>query len=290
MVSIMRLQSLPDSLQAAVRHTLRHWQHAALGRLARLLWTLVYRTTGRRLPATVDYRDSSSFSGTFDADATIVSRLVPPVFDIVESTPGRTSLRIEAIQNKEINIMAPYREILVGVPVRYQGMDTIDGIFPISLPVTTEAARWGGVKIAGFPKFLGEIEFESAATGMRTILTASGQHVLTLEVDEAPTATSKEDVRFFNIRDDSHVTESTFERSARSGESDHPGGARLELGTHPLAHVLRALDVGSESLAHEYAPKVSGRLRMPAVDHGPIGGTEAEAAPTTAHILDPPSP
>lgn len=281
----MHLKSFPDSLQAALKNYLRHRTHAALGRVARVTWTVVYRTTGRRLPAIVDYRDSSAFSGSFDADASTVSRLVPSVFDIVESTPGRTSVRIEAAQHNDINIMAPYREILVSVPVRYQETDTSDGMFPLALPVTTEAARWGGVETAGFPKFLGEIEVVSSADGMKATLTASGQHVLTLEVDEAPTTTADEVVRFFNVRADDHVTESTFERSARSGTSEHPGGARLELGTHPLANLLRALDVGSESVTHEYAPTASGRLRSPAVDHGPLRGTEAERSSPTAHLL-----
>lgn len=243
-------------------------------RLKRPIWLAVYRTTGRRLPASVDYRDFTAIRGDFDADARVARRLVPSAFDVVESSPGRTTVGVAAMSYREVDIMAPYGEFVVQVPVEYHDRagETTEGVFPISVPVTTEDARWGGVEIAGFPKFVADVAFESTPEGFSGTLTKDGEHVLTLAVDVEDLSPERDEelVRLFNVRRDGHVTESTFERVGTSDASDRPGGARLELGTHPLSNLLRALDVGTESVGHEFTPAASGHLRTPSVDHGPI--------------------
>lgn len=281
----MQSLAIPPLLRSQFTNSLRRLQYAVRGRVRRALWTAIYRTTGRRLPATAVYHDCGVFSGDFEADSTVARRLIPSAFAIKESSPGRTTVTIAAISNRDIDTLAPYDELLISVPVKYHGTDTIDGIYPLSLPVTTEAARWGGVVTAGFPKFVADIEPRKTSDGMTASVSADGQQILTLAVDEVPTEPIDQYLRIFNLRDDGHVTESTDELTAVRGESDQPGGARLELGTHPLADLLRALDIGPESHGHAYTPEASATLRSPAVDHGPLVEVPADSRSSKTRVL-----
>lgn len=257
----------------------RRARTAITRRVKRLLWTAVYRTTGRRLQPTARFEALTHVAGVFDADATVARRIVPDAFEVVE-TDDRTLVTVAAYEYRRVNVIGPYREVSINLPVRYRADDSVEpGTYVLAMPVTTEEARWAGRVNAGFPKLLGAIDMTSTPECLRTKLTVGGQHVLTLTVDAEPVSPFEESGRVFNVRD-GMVTTSTATLSGAMGGGDRAGGARLELGTHPVADLLRALDASPTSTAHAYTPEGEAVLESSS-DLGPAtGGGEPGPQPT----------
>lgn len=254
----------------------RAWR-GFVGRVKRLLWTAVLRTTGRRIQPSARFEDLTHVAGMFDADATVARRIVPDAFEVVEVEADRTLVTIAAYDYRRVNVIGPYREVAINVPVRYRGDDVGEpGTYVLAMPVTTDEARWAGRLNAGFPKLLGDVEMAATADGVTSRLSLAGQHVLTLEVDATPTAETSGSGRVFNVRDGT-VTVSEATLSGSIGEGTEPGGARLALGAHPLADLLRALDVGPTSRYHAYTPQGAAVLES-STDLGPAVGAAAPAA------------
>lgn len=258
----------------------RAWRGLA-GRVKRFLWTAVLRTTGRRIQPSARFEELTHVAGMFDADATVARRIVPDAFEVVEVDPDRTLVTVAAYDYRRVNVIGPYREIAINVPVRYRGQAVDEpGTYVLAMPVTTDEARWAGRLSAGFPKLLGDVEMAATADGVRSRLGLAGQHVLTLEVDATPTAQTSGTGRVFNVRDGT-VTVSEATLSGSIGEGSEPGGARLALGTHPLADLLRALEVGPESTYHAYTPRGTAVLESSS-DLGPATGEATPAAEATS--------
>lgn len=258
----------------------RRARTAITRRVKRLLWTTVRRTTGRRLQPTARFEDVTHVAGVFDADATVARRLVPDAFEVIESGDDRTLVTVAAYEYRRVNVIGPYREVSINVPVRYRADDSVEpGTYVLAMPVTTEEARWAGRVNAGFPKLLGAIDMTSTPECLRTTLSVGGQHVLTLTVDAEPVSPFEESGRVFNVRD-GMVTTSTATLSGAMGGGDRAGGARLELGTHAVADLLCALDVSPTSSAHAYTPEGEAVLESSS-DLGPAtGGGEPGPQPT----------
>ncbi len=60
---------------------------------------------------------------------------------------------------RAVQIAGPYTEVAIQVPVEPVDDSPGDKFAHLFLPVSTEAARWPGVDIYGFPKFVAKINF-----------------------------------------------------------------------------------------------------------------------------------
>ena len=56
--------------------------------------------------------------------------------------------------------MGSYKEMSIQVPVKTLDGSKTDTFVHLYLPVTSENARWGGVDVNGFPKFIATIDIE----------------------------------------------------------------------------------------------------------------------------------
>jgi len=181
---------------------------------------------------------------------------------------------IVALEYRDTDI-GPYNELLVGFPVtvdrnapvltelrRFQVQG--GSLFIWQLPVTTAIARDLGVEIAGYPKFLADIEMGDDAGVATCRLAEGGRHILTLRLRHRKPRRRAERTRMMpvTVKGDHllrglSITSIPQETVAYGGR-----GVQLELGEHPLADQLRRLEMGRVIMA-SYAPPVSWCCRRP---------------------------
>lgn len=218
-------------------------------RVKRPLWELVHRLTGVRLQRATRYFDTALIGAWFDADAAAAARRLPAELQIVERSAGVTELGVFCLEHREVDVLDPYREVGITLPVRYLGRS---GQFFLHLPVTTDEARWGGVVNYGYPKFVADVRFEDVDHLRTCVLAADGQEILRLTVHVSATSPDSWVDRNFTVLD-GRLLESTFDfRTAEAGGSDEPAGATLELGPHPLAADLANLRPSESSRRHRF--------------------------------------
>jgi hypothetical protein len=227
-------------------------------RLWRRLYRVVRATTGRRLTSRNRFLDSAAFGGDFEARSDAARRIVPAAFEIIEHAPGRTLISVLALDHHSVDRLSPYRALAITLPVRYR--DAAHGSFAISMPVTTEEARWTNAELYGLPSFVASVRAEREHETWVASLSVEGAHVLTLRVAEHPVSPAHERIELLGVRDDRRIIGSRFTLRGEAARSDLPGGATLELGDHPLADPLRRLEVSTESCSHLLYPHVLGEL------------------------------
>lgn len=90
----------------------------------------------------------------------------------------------------------PYKEVVVFLLVKYQQRL---GWHCVTMPVTTDAARIGGIKYLGFPKIMGDVQFQREPANYSGGLMLNNKTVMTVQFepykDHKATRSEKE---FFN--------------------------------------------------------------------------------------------
>lgn len=221
---------------------------------------------GRRFRFPIRYYDHETISGAFPASATKIRRLLPsPRLEPVEAGPGVILVRMTGFEYHVIDGLEPYNEFSIGVPVLYRGAEHspgLPGACIIHLPVTTEEARWVGVDLYGFPKFLAEITFDETVDARRCVVRADGMDVITLEVRKVPaTAESTEFFVYTPLGRD--LVRTPVQVKGQWGTGHVTGGALCNLGDHPIVSGLRDIDLERASVEHAYAPKRQMLLHQP---------------------------
>jgi hypothetical protein len=257
--------------------------------LKRPLW-MIARRLGRRVEATVHYRDMSLYGGAFDAPTHKVQARLPPGFTALERSAGVTEIRILALDYRDIDWLSPYHEVAVTVPVRFlaAGQDPLQGWYVLQLPVTTEDARWPGVENFGFPKFVADIQIKSENATQLCTVDHGGQHVLTMRVQARETSETELRDRFLTVRADGMVVASTFESAGELAIDPLPGGVTLELGNHAIADQLREIDVRLGTGRAFYGPRRRGVLGI-GIDVAPlvaVAGTNGRKERAFAEIME----
>jgi len=230
---------------------------AVFKHLKRPLWLLSRKLGGGRLQAAVHYRDLGFYGGVFDAPTPKVQPRLPPGFEVLEQSRGLTEVHVYALDYRDVDWLAPYRELGVFVPARFRsrGHPPVEGQFVLALPVTTEEARWTGVENYGFPKIVADVRIASDDGARICTVDHAGQHVLTMRVNAHPTEPGSLRDRNLTVRGDGMVIASTFDSEGELAVDTAPGGVHLELGYHAIADQLRELGVRIESGRAVYAPR-----------------------------------
>jgi len=257
--------------------------------LSRPLW-MIARRFGRRIEATVHYRDMSLYGAAFDAPRDRVQARLPAGFTALERGAGISEIRITALDYRDIDWLSPYREVAVTVPVRFQAMgkDPLQGWYVLQLPVTTEDARWPGVENFGFPKFVADIQIKSEDGATLCTVDHAGQHVLTMRVRARETSETELRDRFLTVRADGMVVASTFDSEGELAIDPVPGGVTLELGNHAIADQLRELAVRLGTGRALYGPRRRGVLST-GIDVAPletVAGTNGRKERAFSEILE----
>jgi hypothetical protein len=228
------------------------------------VWYAVHRLTGIRMRTPVHFLDMTMAGGVFRLAAEQATQLVSnDLFVPSIAEDGLARCYVMALEYRNIDILYPYKELAVTVPGRIRGVDReTDLHYYLHLPVTTEDARWTGVEIYGFPKYIAAIDFKQSESGVATSLTLAGREVLTLHVSTGATQDEEWDVENLTFLDREPIL-SIFHAYGRRHAGKVPGGARLQWGEHDIAQELRSAQIEPKSVSHFYCPKMRATLSAP---------------------------
>ncbi len=239
------------------------WKGALRG-IKKPVWFAWHRLTGRRMALPVHYLDMRMAGAVFRLpaqqarDLVADERFVPRVED-----DGLARCYVTALEYRKVDILYPYNELAVTIPGSLRGFDREADLHAyLHLPVTTEDARWTGVEIYGFPKYVAGIEFREIERTVVSTLTLAGQEILTLRVAKGPAQNDEWVVENLTFLDGEPIL-STFHAAGQRHASDVAGGATLHLGEHELAQELRSAQIEPTSESHFYCPQMSATLSKP---------------------------
>ena len=220
-------------------------------------------------------RDASASVATFLVSSRVAQHLVPDAFEVVELLPGRAPLAIAVIDYRD-NDLGDYDEVSLTLFVRPKGapptlpwigawLDLLRGklgTYIWKLPVNQEFTCEAGRSIWGFPKTVESIEITRESGSVRCRLAMDGAHVLTLSVPHGGSRAlpDQDTVTYTLIEGIPHRTHFV---QGGSGVGFALGGARLELGTHPIADALGRLGLPRRALFSMHTEHMHGRFEAP---------------------------
>ena len=236
--------------------------------LLKVLWNLIFQLTGLDISFDVNYNDWSFYLIELTADYQGVKemlaarQLIPK-----ESAPGETRLQIVACQMRSVQIAGSYHEVSFQVPVK-SFEDSDDEIFThLYLPVSTEAARWAGVDIYGFPKFVAKIDFSNADNQITCQLSEKDESILVLSLeDQVPTSRKQTRWLFYGDRKQ-QIYKTVFDLEGSFLEQQANQNVKFVLGEHPIAEKLKGLLLSDQVKRTMIGKDVSGVLRKPVRVH-----------------------
>jgi hypothetical protein len=221
---------------------------------------------GKEYPFPVFYYDLTSVMAYFLTPVEKVVSLLPSdrLFPM-RIIPGKAVTSIIFYEYRDSDI-GPYNEMLIGFPVTIDrpapmglGMRTAElrgaSAYIWHLPVTTEIARDMGIDVAGYPKILSNITFETDDGWLRCRTEANGQHVLTLSVRRPRTKRVERrwPLDAITVKDQQVLRVPAVMNLRNLGGSWRAGNAKLETGDHPIGREVAELDLG-RVLAMRYSP------------------------------------
>jgi len=216
----------------------------------------------------VFYYDNTSMTAVFTAATRKVKALLPdPKMKPLELLPGRCAVAFSAFEYRDTDI-DPYNEFSIAFLMSYgrhtlPGLGLLNGLmnrcfeaYVWQLPVTTEVARWGGVELYGYPKFIADIDFMRTPNQLACRLSLHGEHILTIEGKVLPTAPAKMlRYRAYSMKEGLPLCANVYTNRLAFAQSASRQAAALQLGDHDIARQLRALDLSKSPLMYQYCPK-----------------------------------
>ena len=213
------------------------------------------------------YYDWMMMTASFPAPMARVQELLPSdKLKPVQVVPGTARITLAAMEYRHIDVLSPYNEFGIFIPVVYEKPGTVSdlpGHYVWQLPVTTQEACDGGVTWYGFPKFVAQIDFDHLGEDLRCRVQAEGQEIITLEVKQVPTSPKSWEWYTYTVKDN-HLLRTLVQIQGQLGATGMREGAFCTLGDHPIAEKLRALDMDRASVEHQYAPQLQSILYAPA--------------------------
>ncbi|NLH48305.1 MAG: acetoacetate decarboxylase family protein [Myxococcales bacterium] len=228
---------------------------------------------GRKAKLPVFYPDNTSLTAIFTA-ATAKVRALLPRADMypIELLPGKCLAAFTAFEYRQSDI-DPYNEFSIafmvtlgkpqvpGLTAGWQLLQRRFSVYVWQLPVTTEIARYGGVELYGYPKFLADIVFTRGADTLTCDLSEQGKRILTLQGKVQPVAPGKVS-RFvtYSVKDNIPLVANVLTNPLEFAQSRDPEAAQLTLGDHAIADTLRTLELSPKPLLTQYCPKTEAIL------------------------------
>lgn len=214
-----------------------------------------------RMDLPIRYYRTDCFLGMFSADYdAVAARLPSERVTPVRLSATRAAIGVVAYNYLETGV-GPYGEIgvallctldKVGPPVIPMLLETRYrrfGAFVLHLPVTTRVACAAGRTVWGYPKFVADMDFVLQPESQRVALSEGDAEILELSVKRSGRLmVDRNPIVTFTVKDGDLLRTEVASRTAY-----HVGLGRsvghLELGDHPVARELRALDMSATALA-----------------------------------------
>ena len=241
------------------------------GRAVRTDSAPTFRILDRDVTLPVEVRHARAAMATFLVRARVAQSLLPgDELEVATTFPGRTPLLVGVIDYED-NDLGDYLEVSIlvfvrpraqprGIPVlsdAYRMLRGRLGTYILALPVDQEFTCEAGRRIWGFPKTVERISLDRRDGEVVGRLEMDGRHVLTLSVRTggARTLRSQTITTYTHLDGVLHRTEAT---QAGTGVGIRAGGARIELGDHPLADSLRSAGLPKRPLMSMWFEHFSG--------------------------------
>jgi hypothetical protein len=234
-----------------------------------------FELEGRSLGYPTEFRDGSSIGGLFAVRSRVANELIADSgFRVAEIAPGRAVLALTGVQYTDTDCGA-YEESAQAFFVRKVGQahipywstwrDILQGQIAShtwKLQVNTPLSRDCGIQMWGFPKTLDKIDFERTQGRAEFRLRMQGQEVLRYSVPATGTQTPAPIASpVYSIFEGAPHVAILTQRYRETGY--HPGGGRLELGSHPLSEELRALGLPRRPLLATWNGHLSFSMSAP---------------------------
>jgi len=227
-----------------------------------------FEHAGRKFRLPVFYYDNTSITAIYTASTNKVKKLLPyPSMNPIEMFPGRCMVAFTAFEYRKTDI-DPYNEFSIAFLIAFDRVQ-VPGLTALwqmarrcftayvwKLPVTTEIARFGGVELYGYPKFLADITFERSSGWIGCRLSEKGENILNLKGKVLPTARGKI-TRFvtYSITEGIPVTANVVVDPVKFAQSRDGQSAILELGAkHPIASVLKEIQLSAGPVMYQFSP------------------------------------
>jgi hypothetical protein len=231
--------------------------------LLKAIWNLVFNLTGLDLYNGARYRDWSFYLIELRVDYhRVKNMLAERHFIPMEIVPGETRLLIVVCDMRDVQIAGPYLEVAIQVPVESLDGAPGDTFAHLYLPVTTEAARWPGVDIMGFPKFIANIHLDRDGNQIICQLATNEEQILQYRLEDIAGTKKQFTWNLYGNRKQ-QIIRTTMELEGTITENDTPAKAVLELGTHGISATLKDLLISDEVIRTVIGNNVSGFLRKP---------------------------
>lgn len=137
------------------------------------------------------------------------------------------------------------------------------------LPVTTQIALDAGIDLAGFPKILADIQFDTKGDWAQCHVSADGKHILSISgrmLDLKTTPRNRTNI--LTCRQEHLLRLELINSDREEGASKNPSDVRLEFGDHPIAHELRDWNMG-RMIQYSYCPQYQ-MILTPALESIPV--------------------
>lgn len=215
------------------------------------------------------FRDGASAATLFVVDAQAAQRLIETTgFEIAEIMPGKAILAFTCVYYSDTDC-GVYQETAQAFFVRHldrraSALDALPGVGPYlsswrnlltgdvathtwRLQVTTRLSQQCGLQMWGFPKELGDIEFSQRFGRTHCSLKMDGRDVFHFSIKARGKATPKPITStVYSIHEGAQHVSQLTQRYRETGY--RIGGARLELGDHPMSNELRSLGLPKRPL------------------------------------------
>ena len=230
--------------------------------LLKACWNLVFNSTGFDVSFDAKYRDWSFYLLELKANYQGVKELLAERNLVPkEIVPGETRLQIVGCEMRAVQIAGPYNEVSIQVPVNPLENSPGEKYAHLFLPVSTEAARWPGVYIYGFPKFIAKIDFAQHEGQITCHLATPGETILEFSMEDKIGTKKQETWEYYGSRKH-QIIRTIFDLEGLILEEANPN-VSFALGIHELADTIRRLLLSNEVVRTMIGHNVAGVLRKP---------------------------
>jgi hypothetical protein len=235
-----------------------------------------FEIEGRALGYPTQFRDGCSAGGLFVVKSRVANELIADSgFRVAEIAPGRAILALTGVHYSDTDC-GVYEETAQAFFVQRVGRanipwwstwrDILGGrvaSFTWKLQVNTTLSRDCGIRMWGFPKTLDEIDFDRTDGRAEFRLRMQGQEVFRYSVPATGTRTpAPVATPVYSIFEGAPHRSTLHQRYRDTGY--HPGGGRLELGSHPASEPLRALGLPRRPLLATWNGHLAFSMTAPA--------------------------
>jgi len=209
--------------------------------ILKYLWKTTYGLTGLDLSFKVKYHDWSYYLIELRADINgVKSLLADSAFQPIQFNPGETRLQIFGCDMRRVQIVGSYYEVSIQVPVEPIGTDQGQFFAHLFLPVNSEAARWAGVDINGFPKFLAQIDYQEVDNKATWQLAKDSESILSFSLINETGQQDQFQWNYLGVRRQ-QVMLTKFEIEGIIAEINPEPNSTFQLGSHPIADKLHSI-------------------------------------------------